>query len=73
MEPVVAVFKTDVSLQADASIVVKNLLELIPHSRINFDLADCDNILRIETQEEVDPSFIQRYVSELGYVAELLD
>jgi hypothetical protein len=54
---IVEVFKTNVSGNHEANEVVALLLEHFPGSRINFDLDDCDRILRIEgagfTTEEV--------------------
>lgn len=44
----VEVFKTNVSGNHEAKEVVELLLEHFPGSRINFDLHDCDRILRIE-------------------------
>ena len=46
------VFKTSIS-EKDLQRVEFLLLSLIPKSRWNFDLEDCDNILRIESMENV--------------------
>ncbi|HTF29925.1 MAG TPA: hypothetical protein VK625_13830 [Flavitalea sp.] len=49
-EKMIAVFKTGVTNQNDASCLIKTLQNQYPDYRINFDLEDCDNILRIEGQ-----------------------
>ena len=47
----IEVFKTNVQDQRDAGKLIDHLLEHFPHSRINFDLLDCDRILRVEGQD----------------------
>jgi len=44
----VEVFKTNVKKVTEAKVLVKKLLVHLPDSRINFDLMDCDKILRVE-------------------------
>ncbi len=44
----VEVFKTNVRKVDHASQIVAILLEHFPGSKINFDLEDCDKILRVE-------------------------
>lgn len=41
------IFKTNVSDQAQASFILELLQQHIPHCRANFDLHDCDKILRV--------------------------
>jgi hypothetical protein len=45
---VVEVFKTNVTSKKDANEIISILQILLPLAKINFDLEDCDNILRIE-------------------------
>ena len=45
---VVEVFKTNVRSKRMAKIIMNDLVQLLPNAKINFDLEDCDNILRIE-------------------------
>lgn len=42
------IFKTDVHCQQDANKIIDALFKIYPEYIINFDLEDCDNILRIE-------------------------
>ena len=44
----IEVFKTDVRKLREAKNLVNILVEHFPGSKINFDLDDCDKILRIE-------------------------
>jgi hypothetical protein len=47
----IEVFKTNVETTSDASNMVQMLLQYFPGSRINFDLQDCDKILRVEGKD----------------------
>jgi hypothetical protein len=44
----VEVFQTNVSQEHQANSLITQLLQHFPDSKINFDLDDCDRILRIE-------------------------
>jgi len=44
----VKVFKTDVQYAAMAEDIIRDLLQVYPDFRINFDLLDEDKILRVE-------------------------
>ena len=45
---IVEVFKTNVDETKLAEKLVKQLLDHFPGSQINFDMEDCDKILRVE-------------------------
>jgi hypothetical protein len=47
----IEVFKTNVETAGDASSMIQMLLGYFPASRINFDLQDCDKILRVEGKD----------------------
>ena len=47
----IEVFKTNVEKTNDADKMVRLLLEHFPQSKINFDLHDCDKILRVEGKD----------------------
>ncbi len=53
---VVEVFKTNVTDMEVANKIISDLSITLPQSKINFDLTDCDNILRIETAEAISGS-----------------
>jgi hypothetical protein len=44
----VEIFKTDVSRKTKAKNILSTLQNEFPHLKINFDLHDCDKILRVE-------------------------
>ncbi len=67
----VLVFKTSVSSQSDIS-KLKPLLDRLPGvSGWNFDLEDCDNILRVESATKVAQQVVKT-VEEYGYSCEEL-
>ena len=44
----VEVFKTNVQKKAQSKILLSVLSEAFPSFKINFDLSDCDKVLRVE-------------------------
>lgn len=69
---VVEVFKTNIS-DAQQSIVLKEKLLLIfPRAKINFDLEDCDKILRIESTH-IDASKVLEMGTEINIHIEVLN
>jgi hypothetical protein len=49
----VYVFKTSVDTKSKLAQATLALQKLLPQTQWNFDLEDCDNILRIETETEI--------------------
>lgn len=68
----VEVFKTNVFESERSIIIVRKLLEYFPKNKINFDLDDCDKILRIEG-ENIFSERIMKLVNEEGHECEVLD
>lgn len=68
----VEVFKTNVQDPAEAKILVGLLQKLITNSFVNFDLDDCDKILRIEGID-VCTRLITGILEDHGYICELLE
>jgi hypothetical protein len=69
----VEVFKTSVQDHAQAGIVKQLLLKQNPLLEINFDLEDCDKILRIKNIEDtVDISSVLKVLNETGIYVEVL-
>ena len=68
----IEVFKTNVQHEEDAQILVKKLTEHFPHYKINFDLMDSDNILRVEG-EYLRPQSIINYMHNWSYQCHVLD
>lgn len=67
----VEVFKTNVEHPEHSEMLIDQLINRIPNSRINFDLEDCDRILRIEA-ESVSHQLIIEILHRNGYQAEVL-
>lgn len=68
----IEVFKTDVTDEWKAKEIKELLLERFPGSRINFDLHDCDRILRIEGTDFSSEHIIM-LVENQGIVCSILD
>lgn len=52
------VFKTSVATRNDVE-QLRPHLDKLPHSKWNFDLEDCDNILRIDSEQHVSKTIIR--------------
>jgi hypothetical protein len=69
----VQVFKTDVQDQRVARNIIRFLRQHFSHYKINFDLDDCDRILRIESRQGViEGAEIQSLIAVHGYYCEIL-
>lgn len=69
----VEVFKTDVCDPTDAGFLIDMIRKAYPCYKVNFDLQDCDHILRIETfAGDLSTNSIIRLLEQLGYTAEVL-
>lgn len=68
----VEVFKTNVRRRKQATMLLAVLSRKFPSFRINFDLEDCDRILRIEG-ENVCQEKVTELLSENGYQCEVLE
>jgi len=70
---IVQVFKTDVEDQVIARHIVRFLQQTFSHCRINFDLEDCDKVLRIESsQTSIEEREVQLLMAGYGHHCELL-
>jgi len=67
----VEVFKTNVEDPIHAKTLIHLLSEQFPGSRVNFDLQDCDRILRIEGQGFIVEKVVS-LVGEKGFYCECL-
>jgi hypothetical protein len=68
----VEVFKTNIDDRDLAESLRAELQALFPNTRINFDLEDCDRILRIESAECIAVE-IERVVLSKGFWCEVLE
>jgi hypothetical protein len=69
--PMVEVFKTNIQNGRQATAILKKLGQLFPKCRINFDLTDCDKILRVEGKI-ASPEKVIEAVTTDGYRCEVL-
>ena len=68
----IEVFKTNVEEATHAKNLVALLLQHFPASRINFDLHDCDKILRVEGDDFI-PEKVIGLVKENGFTCHVLE
>ena len=67
----VEVFKTNVEQSQMAEQLISTLRIRFPFSKINFDLEDCDKILRVEA-ENISVQVIIKLLKQHGFYAEVL-
>jgi len=68
----VEVFKTNVRSIREAKRIIQKLAEEFPKHKINFDLSDCDRILRVQGNNILERKVIS-IVTSLHYNCEILD
>jgi hypothetical protein len=70
----VELFKTNVEEKAAADAILGALRQRFPSCRFNFDLQDCDRLLRVECrQHPVHVEEIFSFLLDLGVKAEVLE
>jgi hypothetical protein len=69
--PMIEVFKTDVQQPGTANLLIAKLLLLFPGSKVNFDLEDCDRVLRLEG-ESICSEKTAQLLKASGYRCEVL-
>ncbi len=70
----IEVFVTNVAKKEDSFFLRDELLKLLPDTEINFDLEDCDRILRIESLNRlpVAPEGVISCLSNNGFECKVL-
>ena len=68
----IEVFKTNVDNPPEADTVLRLLAHEFPDFKVNFDLEDCDKILRVKGTF-IDPMRVVEYVVSQGFDCEILD
>ncbi len=68
----VEVFKTNVRKISQANKLVSLLLQHFPNSKINFDLHDCDKILRVKGENFIAEE-VMILVKESGFKCKVLE
>jgi len=67
----VEVFKTNVEQTEQSEFLINQISCYVPDGKINFDLEDCDKILRIEA-ERISNETIIGLLNQNGFQAEVL-
>ena len=67
----VEVFKTNVEQAEQSEMLINQIINHIPNGQINFDLEDCDKILRVEA-ESISNQTIIELLNQNGFDAEVL-
>jgi hypothetical protein len=69
----IEIFRTNVTKKSVSKRVKSKLLEVIPTAAINFDLQDCDRILRVQNEEQnFDAQQVIELVGTMGFDCEVL-
>ena len=68
----VEVFKTNVQKKSQSKMLLCILSKAFPSFKINFDLSDCDRVLRVEG-DNLEALRIVMLINEYGFRCEALD
>jgi len=69
----VEVFKTNVTNKVDAALIIAHIHLNHPFYNANFDLQDCDHILRVKSvKDRIRAASLIKLVNAFGYHAEVL-
>lgn len=69
----IEVFKTDVENNEQASMLTKQIHRIFVDYKVNFDLQDCDNILRVKSvATSIEPECLINFLKDFGFHAEVL-
>jgi len=69
----IEVFKTNIEKTYQTNWVLERFKKIFPDYRVNFDLDDCDNILRVESKTEIiDSVEINKLIKVMGFHSEVL-
>ncbi|HTE27561.1 hypothetical protein [Flavitalea sp.] len=68
----VEVFKTTVCDSYYAKLLLRKIHARFPVYQANFDLSDCDHILRIKSPGSIDVYHVLLIIRSFGYQAEVL-
>lgn len=70
----VEVFRTNVIDPSDATYIISQIRKKFSTYKVNFDLDDCDNILRVESpgSNNIATGELIKLVHKMGYQMEIL-
>ena len=69
----IEVYKTNIRTRKQSSRVLKILKNTFLGAEINFDLEDCDKILRVKGIQYFDTNSVVDHLIHLGYECEILE
>ena len=69
----IEIFKTNVQNKTQAKKITASLEKMFVKSKINFDLNDCDKILRVDGIKTSYTSIIVNNLKNLGFTCEILN
>ena len=69
----VEVFKTNVVDEEAAAELLQGLQSLLPLANINFDLQDCDKILRVKINVDKLQQLVKTHLEEKNVACEILE
>ena len=70
----IEVFCTNITCKNQAALILQKLSETFSNCYFNFDLEDCDNILRVESKNRtVNVDSIVNIVRDSGYQISILE
>lgn len=72
IRPVAEVFRTNVEVESQSEELLALLREHFPGTRINFDLQDCDRILRV-AGDNIEPGRIIAMLNMNGFECQVLE
>ena len=74
LKSMVEVYRTSVENQKQAEFLLKHLYKIFPDYKINFDLEDCDKILRVESRSNpIDIFQVIVALANFGFTAAVLE
>jgi hypothetical protein len=68
----VEIFKTSIGSRQAAVVILHSLQHAFPDYKMNFDLDDCDKILRVESKK-IDTNAIRFHLDEMNIESLLID
>jgi len=70
----IEVFKTNVTKPVHAAAIVSAIRSMRGHYHVNFDLDDCDRIMRVKSERgEVEKELLIKILGRFGFKAAILD
>ncbi|MFY7908253.1 MAG: hypothetical protein ACOVO2_01815 [Emticicia sp.] len=68
----IEICRTDIKSKTKANAIIKALKIRFPTSNFNFDLNDCDKILRIESNQNIT-SVVVEVLNSQGFICKVLE